>query len=545
MPHFFDSYSTRNVQQKSLNADTWKPFHYFNLYRIVLSGLFVALLLFNTAPRLLGEYDLVLFTAVSWVYLTFAVISSFFISKRWLPFELLLFIHVSVDIVVITLWMYASGGVISGIGILLVVAVAGGSILTAGRTAILFAAMATLAVLAQEVYATLYAYNQPKHYTQTGLLGAVCFATAILAHNLARRIRESEALATQRGLDIANLEQLNEHIIQRMQSGILAIDDDGIIKMANKSAIKQLGMKRITGVAALNDVCSGLYQQWRIWQKTGEHGAYFVRPEGAGSNVFVSFADLKKQGSGGTVVFLEDGAAISQRAQHLKLASLGRLTASIAHEIRNPLGAISHAGQLLQESPALENIEDQRLMDIIHKQSVRVNEIIETVMTLSRRKAPEPQTLHLSDWLHQFTKDFCANEKLAEDELAIKSHDKDLNVEVDPSHLTRVLENLSQNALRYAHKTPRIILISGYNEEEERIYLDICDSGDGFSEENESNIFEPFFTTESTGTGLGLYISRELCEVNQTTLRHLGHTENGHCFRISFAHPQRHSKLIT
>jgi two-component system sensor histidine kinase PilS (NtrC family) len=233
-----------------------------------------------------------------------------------------------------------------------------------------------------------------------------------------------------------------------------------------------------------------------------------------------------------------------QRAQQLKLASLGRLTASIAHEIRNPLGAISHAGQLLAESPNLD-AQDQRLSGIIKEHCGRVNGIIENVMSLSRRETSMPEIFELEHWLETFYQEMTGRLDLASEEVIVRKQvDDAVHVRMDASQLHQVLWNLCENGLRYGRSLPRLILRYGIRDDSQRPYLDVIDSGEGIPEDDIEHIFEPFFTTAGQqGTGLGLYLARELCEGNQASLSLLESTSEGCCFRILFAHPERSQEI--
>jgi two-component system sensor histidine kinase PilS (NtrC family) len=240
------------------------------------------------------------------------------------------------------------------------------------------------------------------------------------------------------------------------------------------------------------------------------------------------------------IVFLEDTVEIQQRAQQLKLAALGRLSASIAHEIRNPLGAISHAGQLLSESRNLDK-GDTRLTDIINMQSRRMNGVIENVLELSRRKPPSPIRLNLKNWLTEFVTEFRQSMPDAVD-IRINVQPATTEVRVDPGQLGQALTNLAVNGLRYSkEKTGRATLAidGGIDQSTDRPYLNVVDDGPGVPDDRVDNLFEPFFTTERTGTGLGLYITREMCEANQARVTYSRDQRGGSCFRITFAHPDR------
>ena len=243
----------------------------------------------------------------------------------------------------------------------------------------------------------------------------------------------------------------------------------------------------------------------------------------------------------GTLVFLEDAAETRQRAQQLKLASLGRLTASIAHEIRNPLGAISHAGQLLSESPDLTS-QDRRLTDIVLQHSQRVNAIIENVMTIGRRHDVVSENFLLRPWLEAFCAELEERYELAEGDLIMRWQADPIMVRIDKSQLQQVLWNLSENGLRYASGAPLLGFEAGIIDGNGRPFLEVFDSGPGLNEAIADRLFEPFATTESSGTGLGLYIARELCESNQASLQ-LVERHNGCRFRIVFAHPGRQQRI--
>lgn len=521
---------------------TWKPLHFLNLYRMTLAGLFLVLSMMASEELSgLGRTDPALFQMVSAGYLLFSLTASFVIRWRWFGFQAQVYTQVFVDILAVTLLMHASGGVDSGVGMLLIVAIAAGSLLMAGRMATLFAALATLAVLSQQIHSQLLGYTTTlSTYMQAGLLGAAFFATALLARVLAGRIMAGEALAAQQAADLANLARLNETIIQRMQSGVLVVDDNNRIRLMNESARFLLG-KPVPGEGqALETILPKLAEQVRAWHASPVNEPRVFRRSAASADILPRFTPLAPEG--GTLIFLEDAAAMAQQVQQAKLASLGRLTASIAHEIRNPLGAVSHAGQLLAESASLSD-GDRRLTDIIREQSRRVNTIIENVLQLSRRQGSKPETFALQPWLERFTAEFCEAESVDPGQIPIEVRPANLQVRMDPSHLHQVLWNLCQNGLRHGASSQgpaRLLLRAGVSRELRGPYLDVIDSGAGIAPEVAQQIFEPFFTTQPRGTGLGLYIARELCEHNQARLGYLPVAGGGSCFRLSFSDPERH-----
>ena len=519
-------------------SDNWRPLRYFNIYRATLSGLIITLAFFGIAPRYFGQADSELFWITALAYFAFSVVCSISIQIRWGNFQVQVVAQVFGDIVAITLMMHASGGVVSGLGTLLVVAIAGGSILTDGRIAILFAAIASLAVLFQQIYAWLFYPLSGTNYSQTGMLGITFFATAFLAYVLAKRVRASEALAAERGIDLANLGQLNDHIIQRMQSGVLVLDENDRVRLLNGSASELLAVPVNLVGETLAQVSPELLKLQKKWLTNEELTSQIFQPLNSAIDVMASFSPLGQDGSQGSLVYLEDASAMRQRAQQLKLASLGRLTASIAHEIRNPLGAISHAGQLLGESPNLLSSE-KRLAEIIDENCHRMNAIVENILQLSRRKETAREQVDLESWLSSFVDDFRIHKGVGQTQIRLDQSVIDTSVRIDASQLHQVVWNLCENGLRHAGSPAQIIIRTGIRVGTRRPFLEVQDNGNGVPASIADNLFEPFFTTQSTGTGLGLYIARELCEINQASLNLVEGDTSGACFRVTFSDQRR------
>lgn len=525
----------------SSRETAWKALHYFNLYRITLAGLFVTLTATGRLLPPLGVDDLPMFFFTSVIYLVFALISATLIVQRRPRYQWQVMGQGLFDIVAITVLMYASGGVVSGVGMLMVASIVGTSVLTAGRTGILFAALATIAVLIEEAWAWAYAVFPVANYTHAGLLGATFFATAWLGHVLARQVRESEALAAQRGIHLQNLARLNEHIVERMQSGIMVLDGDDTVRLVNIAARNLMGLGESAQGAKLRDRAPELAETLRLWRISPDHTPALVQPASSNAEALVSMTALDEGGS--VLVFIEDASVMRQRAQQLKLASLGRLAASIAHEVRNPLGAISHAGQLLSEVSSLD-ADSRRLTEIIGAQSKRVNAIIENVLLISRREQSTPEEIDLRDWLERFVAQYIAENKIDASDILVNTGDSKIIIRMDSEQMRQVLANLCDNGMRYGEGSPVIELQAGYSDESQRSYLDVINRGAPIPKRITEQLFEPFFTTEAAGSGLGLYIARELCESNRATLQLLESSESLTRFRIGFTHPDRHQLNI-
>ncbi|MDH3831619.1 MAG: two-component sensor histidine kinase, partial [Gammaproteobacteria bacterium] len=401
-----DFYEDRFPNQNVLDALTWKPLRLLSFYRVILAGL-LALLFFNlTDNTTLGIQNPVVYKLTVIGYLLFGVLAGFAARLRRPGYELQTVAQILVDIIAITLLMYASGGPASGLGMLLIISVATGSILLPGRMAFLFAAMATIAIMGEQIYSSIILVaERPAGYTQAGLLGLALFATAGIAHLLVLRIKETEALALRRGIDIDNLAKLNDMIVQRLQAGIIVTDHQHHIRLINDTARTLLNRPAAKPDQSLQSFSPDLYKKLQAWRNAPENEPSLLEVEATGTKLLTHFTLLGTSKGLGSLIFLEDTATMSKRAQQIKLASLGRLTASIAHEIRNPLGAIGHATQLLDESEALDD-SDRRLITIIGNHTRRVNTVVENVLQLSRPGTSLPQQINLHDWLKGFVGEF-------------------------------------------------------------------------------------------------------------------------------------------
>ncbi|MGD8886252.1 MAG: histidine kinase dimerization/phospho-acceptor domain-containing protein, partial [Gammaproteobacteria bacterium] len=384
---------TFNDTTANEDVNVWKSLHYLNLYRIILAGIFVTSIFIEENLPLLGNLDPVGFAVTSYLYMTIGALASFAIHWRWPRFETTVMLLTMVDITALTIIMHTSGGIETGLGMLIVVAVAGNSLLTNGKAATLFAALAALAILTDQVVSSI-SQSTLTNYTQAGFLGAAVFATALLSHVLSRRLRETEQLAAQRGIDLANMAQLNEYVIKRLYSGVIVVDNDNRVRLMNQSAWQLLGLPVVESShnLSLASISEDLQQQLYEWRQNHHSESKIFRASSSNVEVMPNFTVLGSDDSSATLIFLEDTARMAQQAQQMKLASLGRLTASIAHEIRNPIGAISHADQLLAESNNLDDA-DKRLTEIIHSHTERVNNIIENVLQLSRRGNTVPESI--------------------------------------------------------------------------------------------------------------------------------------------------------
>jgi two-component system sensor histidine kinase PilS (NtrC family) len=526
----------------SVTADfAWRVLILLNLFRLSVGAVLLTVFYLVDSPRVVGDTNdglawraLIGLLAAGCVFLVL-------LQRRRPSSRVQTYLQFATDLVAVALLIHSSGGISSGLGGVLIVSVGSLALLLSTDRAFLLAAVSTLVLLGQQTYAQLQGVTTGAQFATVGLLGAVIFVITAVVQLLRTRLVETEALAEQRGLDLRNLVELNEYIIQHLRESIVVVDGDDQIRLINESAVKQLGATATpieVNLATISPDLSGRLRRWREGDNV-ERAQAFASPDGA--TIQPHFAPLSTGRTGGVVIFLEDTSLIAERVQQAKLAALGRLSASIAHEIRNPLGAMSHAGQLLAESPSMGK-DEHRLTDIIRVNARRVSQIVESVLALSRKEAARPETLQLIPWVEDFTREFVQTLELYEGAVSLVGDSPEIEAQMDPTHLHQILWNLCDNAVKYASVAAGAIAVEiscGVLEPSGRPYLEVADRGPGIKPDKVEQIFEPFYTSQPGGTGLGLYISRELAERNGAALRYQPRRGGGSAFRIVFADPKR------
>jgi two-component system sensor histidine kinase PilS (NtrC family) len=505
----------------------WILLKVFLVYRFLLASLFLILFYGRIGPSLLGSYDSELYILSSQIYFLLTVLSGICILWRLTSYASQAQILIFTDIVTLTVIMHACGGIGSGMGILLAVSIASGGLMIGGRCAMLFASLGSLVILTEHVYSDYNGVLETTSYTYTGMMGAAYLAIALVSHIFAKRSEQILQLADQQKQTIFNLEELNQYIIHHLQSGIIIINQNQSIQMANEASLRLVNLTSVPG--QLREISIPLSSAFQNWLRDPEQDLVLLQFYGQ-ADIQIRFMSLPTRKEHYYMLILEDILLYNQRLQQNKLASLGRLTASIAHEIRNPLGAISHAGQLLLENAEISH-EDNRLVEIIRTNSNRMNQIIEDILMLSRRSASRREKIQLCPWLDHYLKNFHLEHGVNIKVFKLDFPDDALNARIDPAHLKQIMDNLCQNALKYGNPEVGPIQLYCYKNQH-MACIDVIDNGPAIRHEHIKHLFEPFFTTSATGTGLGLYISRELAELNQAKLSYYLTKNNRNCFRL-------------
>jgi two-component system sensor histidine kinase PilS (NtrC family) len=513
------------------------------LYRAVCGVLLVGTAVFLDLHAIgIGAPNAFLTTAG--LYFIYGVLTFLWVQRESLGLQLpaLLLSLLAGDVAFIALLMFAGGSASGPLSILLFPQLAASGWLLRSQIAFFHAALVSSVLIILEIWRLIEGLIPPAQILQTGLVGFGYFATVGVALALGRYTKASEDLAAQRGIDVANLEQVNRLIIQDMQDGVLVVDLNGVVRGHNAQVTRLLGgFGRMRGGMRLAEFSSTLHDYWRRWQEDVAEALPPFKVESTQRLLRVRLVRIGSGLNGGTLIYLEDLGRAQSEAQQIKLAAMGRLTASIAHEVRNPLSAINQAAQLLEEDGSVVP-EGQRLLTMIRTNAKRIDRIVGEVLQLNRRDRQQPEVIMLGEFLRSLVEDIVQAESIAPGGVLIQAS-PEVEVVFDRGHLNQIVWNLVRNAWQHCQKKDssiRIVARPGYMGD--AVICELSDDGPGIPAELRAQIFEPFFTTRPGGTGLGLYIARELADANGATLELLPKGPGAN-FRITLKRPPDPSAL--
>jgi len=510
----------------------------FALYRVLEAAL-LALLVFSPWGAMLGEvtdWPIAISVGIGYLLASAGLLLHARRAGADLPSHAV--VGVVVDIMVATLTIHVVPEIAPGIAMLLLFNIGAASLFVTLRTSLLIAAGASLALLVERMLGLVGAGTFDRPFAEMLMFALGFFAAASLTRQLGTQVRETQALADRRGAEAANLAEINELIIRRMQTGVLLVDGTGHIRLTNEAAMLLIGDSETPGEdgshgRTLSQLAPPLAMRLAEWLRSGnvDSAPLTLREH---TDVMPRFVRLLAE-SDNTLVFLDDTSLVSRRAESLTLATMGRFSASLAHEIRNPLAAISYATQLMEESNQIGE-SDRRLLQIIHQQCVRTNGIVESVLGLARRERARPEHVDLVVAAHAFVQDYRMIVSEENAELKVSCDQPTLRAIFDPRHLQQVLTALVNNAVRYGRMPGEPARITLRIEQAgECPTLSILDRGPGIPDAVSAQLFRPFFTTSESGTGLGLYIGHELCRANEAHLEYIAVPGGGACFRVTLA----------
>ena len=514
-----------------------RELYFFTLYR-VFEAVLLVFVLFGPLPDLAGDARHPVFArGLSLAYLVVSVVL-FLVGGRG-DVRIHTVVGVAVDLLLGTLAIHALPASGASIALMLAFNVGAGALLLRTRYGIAIAGLATTALIGEYTWSHLVEGGAGMTLGQVLLTSAAYLTLAGLTSTLGRQLREGYNLAEARGAEAAQLSEVNELIIRRMRTGVLLVDGHDNIRLANEAAsllMGEAGDADAQGIRHLGVALPELARRLQRW-RAGETEASPMQISPDQPEVVPRFTRLLAN-SDQVLIFLDDTALAARRAESLTLATLGRFSASLAHEIRNPLAAINYAVQLLEESPDIPTA-DRRLLEIIRQQGTRMNGIVENVLGLARRDHAKPEHVDLGEQVRQFVDDYRQGHPLEDDTVQATTPKAPVPALVDPRQLHQVLTALVYNALTYGRMPgqPARVTVRVTADGSGQPMIEVLDRGPGIPERVQSQLFRPFFTTSSHGTGLGLYIARELCRANQASLDYVPVPGGGACFRLRLQGP--------
>jgi len=515
------------------SSSLWRFLSLFNLYRLSLGGVLMFTSALFGASLSLSQHDQTLFFWVSAGYTLWAGLSMLAVVVRMPQPGWQIALQMCTDIACVSTLSFIGGGVQSNLPILMLVSLAFAGMVSYGRITLLYAALASITLLLSHAYAVLTRDASEALFFQTGILSTSYFAVAWLAHALSKYASDNEQLAARRGVDLSSMAEANRLMIQGMPDGMLVVDERGLVRQSNPGASRLLGYDFSQGRQIDLGECSPLLEaMYAAWRQNRALDSEELQLPHTHRMVRVHFLEIGGSSFWGAVIVLEDMQRIREQAQQVKLAALGRLTANIAHEVRNPLSAISYATELMQEGA--RDPAQARLLRIILDNTSRLNRIVQDVMQINRRDRSQVEDIRLAVALQAFVDSFAQVEQVPNEVFALQVPDG-CEVPFDRGHFDQVLWNLCRNALRYSRKQGGSVQLRCLVDAQGRWRLEVEDDGPGVAEAEAQNLFEPFYTTDSRGTGLGLYIARELCEANDALIGYRRGEGGGACFTIIFA----------
>ena len=507
-------------------TEYWRSLFYLNIYRMLLSVFLVTASLTSFSVGSLGSRHPEQFTYTSISYALLSLLFAVLIHIDWPGYIIQCRLQILTDLIITILLYHASSGIGAGLEILLFISVSASGILLGGRAALITASTATILLILEHFYEIYTSQRLPGGFTALGFIGSGLFITAIIIYYLTLLLRKTEIEVAEKNVNLQKMGHINQLIVEQLESGIIVVDQSSQVILFNNSARELLTAPDSLNIPLpLDSLLNKISLDNKSFSKISHEKESKIELP-SGKTVLTRYKPLGDNAENGYIILFDDYSQIEKEKRNEKFIAMGRLSASIAHEIRNPLGAISHAGQLLAESPSVYK-GDIRLVEIIENQSRRINQIIKTILELGQQKEQNFQKIPVHDWLHKIINDFIRDNRLTEN-LILLSGDRATSAYGDPNQLQQVILNLLTNSLLYADtsKSPMVMIDISENTSGEGCSIKLSDNGPGIDRSIQDKVFEPFFTTSSTGNGLGLFIARKICLSNDAYIEYI-HKESG------------------
>ena len=430
-----------------------------------------------------------------------------------------------IDVIFLSTLTFALGGPNVSIGLLFVITVFASNFLLTRNKALLITLAAVIAVVYQQFFGSYFDYSNLNNIGNSLFLAFLFFVVHAIGQVAIRRFQVLESVNSHQSIELFKLQNINRYILEQIEVGYLVLDEQCKILVSNPAACSLLGISPLYAHQQyhLANFQPDLFESLRdATLRDGERFQFQSQQSSYTVDIRVQSLIVPHQAL--TLLVLEDAQKLNQNVQQLKLAALGQLSASIAHEIRNPLAAIVQANELNQDSD-----EEQKIMlnQMIAKQTQRIDKIIKDTLDMARNKKTKTSLIDVQIFIEDLLQ-HDLHDAQTQIELQLKSN---YEIYFDESQLRQILVNLIRNALRHNPEYANAIQLN-IHAQENMLFFDVIDFGHGIAKQDLSQLFQPFFSTEINGTGLGLYLSHSLCEANQAKLVYVEQKQQGACFRI-------------
>lgn len=512
---------TGTAQLNRYNLGRW-----YASYRFIIA---VSLLLITTITQYV---DAVASTHPTFYLLLLAL---YFIccSLQWLmlrythhfPLSLQFLALFIVDVVAFSSLTFASDGPSLQISLLFVMTIFTASLLLEQKKALIITLVSVICVIYQHFIGSLFNVSSMNNIGNSALLAFLFFAVYALGQLAVGRFHNLENTNLNQAQELRRLQEINSYILEQIEIGYMVLDENYHVVLTTPAGCDFLGIAPTFAYQKqpLYNIQPELFDVLHF-EGLIDGDTFQFEAKNSLYQLHIQVKKLKIPNQALTLLVLQDARTLNQRVQQLKLAALGQLSASIAHEIRNPLAAIVQANDLIHDAPQEQQV---MLSSMISKQAQRIDKIVQDTLNMVRSKETRASLLDLAQFIPEF---------LAEDLADVLNKidtfiEKDVSIYFDESQLRQVLINLLRNALRHnnqiTHKNIELHVYTQHN----HARIEVLDFGSGVATTDIASLFKPFFSTEINGTGLGLYLSHSFCEANQAKLYYV-EQQQGACFRI-------------
>lgn len=433
------------------------------------------------------------------------------------------------DITMIGVLTYLFGGIDSGFGILILPFVVCSCLLSYGRYPLLYSSYAAILLIFNAIAdGNIGKYpliSDTRTASATFILVAASYLSAIFTSLSVRYIDSAGRLARDNHLAYRRIKGLSQTVLERVQEAVVVINTEGLAVLFNRKAKDLFPALEIGRRAGLSDSAA------ELWNQASPHNFEYVLGT-PGLNAGIRAVPVNKGPDKLLILYIRPQSEIQAEALSVKLAALGQLTANLAHEIRNPMSAIRHANDLLRENMEAGAADpfNAKLCKIIDGNVCRIDKMLEDISSLNKRNKTKRETIGLIPFWEEFKQEFLLGHPDAAGCIHPDIQGGSPTAYFDPAHLRQIMWNLANNAWRHSRKQPGSISVTIRPAQKNTVCILFADDGGGVPPEVQEHLFEPFYTTAENGTGLGLYVARELAHANFGDLTYLPEAK---CFELT------------